>query len=286
MPRKQLGALSQLRAQRIGPGSARSLLLTLLGEFVLPAPQPAWTAQLLHGLAGVGVAEKAARQALARAATAGWTESESNGRRIAWRLSERGRRLIADGSSRLRSLANNGAAWDGNWLIMHISLPESRRVDRLRMYRALSWIGCGNPMAGVWINPHADRATEARLLIEALKLDRHTLALTARSLDFGIPQQEVVAKAWNLETVAGHYRRLVKRFGALRPRTDDEGLFAYIKLVNELQRLPSIDPGLPRDLLPPDWDRRRHADQLWALREEWRKPAHVRWDALSAELAG
>ena len=45
-----------------GPASARSLLLTILGEFVLPSDEPPWTATLLHVAGGLGLEEKAARR--------------------------------------------------------------------------------------------------------------------------------------------------------------------------------------------------------------------------------
>ena len=38
-----------------GPGSARSLLLTILGEFVLPSGEPPWTSTLLHVGWGLGL---------------------------------------------------------------------------------------------------------------------------------------------------------------------------------------------------------------------------------------
>ena len=57
-------------------GSARSLLLTVLGEYVLPRVEPAWTSTLLHVLGGLGVEEKSTRQSLARMAADGWIVAE------------------------------------------------------------------------------------------------------------------------------------------------------------------------------------------------------------------
>ncbi|CAN5771177.1 PaaX family transcriptional regulator C-terminal domain-containing protein [soil metagenome] len=283
---KQAVAPSEARTreiERAGPASARSVLLTLLGEFMLASVAPIFTAPLLYTLAGVGVAEKAARQAIARAAAAGWIESERAGRRVSWRLSDRGRQLIFTGSGRLKSLRTDERAWDGSWMVVHVTLPESRRTDRLRLYRALSWIGFGNPTQGVWISPHTDRANEARRAIDELGLADHTLAFTAKSLGFGIAERDFVAQAWDLPAVALHYAELVARFSAVRPRSDDEVLFAHVNLVNALQRLPSVDPGLPLALLPPDWNIRREAAKLWALRDAWRLKAHARWKELQAD---
>ena len=241
---------------------------------------------MVYTLAGLGVADKAARQAIARAGAAGWIESERDGRRTAWRISARGRQLITAGSQRIRSLYSNPDEWDGTWMLLHISLPTSRRGDRLRLYRALSWIGFGNPNPGIWICPHAHRADEARRVIAAMHLSEHTLAWTSRSLDFGLPLPQLVARAWDLARVAEYYHALVKRFSAIHPRTDDAVLFAHVELVNALQRLPSVDPGLPHALLPPKWDSDQQAKKLIALRHAWHDQAHARWRELSAELVG
>ena len=275
---------AEARQARVAPGSARSLLLTLLGEFLYPDDRPAWTAQLLHGLAGAGIEEKSGRQAIARAAAAGWIQSESAGRRVSWKLTAQGRGLIAEGSHRLRSLKSGGAEWGGEWLVLHISLPENRREDRLRTYRALNWLGFGNPTPGVWISPVAARAAEAKALVERFRLEKLALAFTARSLDFGLAPAELVSRAWDLEAIADHYADLADRFARLQPRTQDEVLFAHVRLVNALQRLPSIDPGLPSELLPAGWSRGRQLERLWALREKWRATAHERWESAFADL--
>src|SRR5579875_955099 len=82
------------RRRELGGRSARSLLMTILGEFVLPADSPAQTTALaLHG-----VAEKSARQALARTAAEGWLTPLREGRRVRWALTARGRTLLTEGA--------------------------------------------------------------------------------------------------------------------------------------------------------------------------------------------
>ena len=63
------------------PASARGLLFTVLGEFVLPTGGPAWTSAFIDVLGRLGVEEKATRQALMRTAADGWLASERVGRR-------------------------------------------------------------------------------------------------------------------------------------------------------------------------------------------------------------
>src|SRR5713226_6546103 len=101
---------------QVSPGSARSILLTILGEFVYPEGGPVWTSTLLHVLIGVGIEEKTARQAIARGAAAGWITSERSGREVCWHLTPAGRQLIGEGEERVESLSAGSIAWDGRWL--------------------------------------------------------------------------------------------------------------------------------------------------------------------------
>jgi len=266
-------------ATRVSPGSSRSLLLTLLGEFVIHQKAPVWTATLLHTLEGVGVAEKAARQAIARAASAGWIDSVRDGRRASWTVTARGRELIAAGSLRLKSLA--GEAWSGEWLILHLSLPETHRTVRVKAYRALSWLGFGNPAPALWVNPHVNRQAETKSLIEELGLSNIAFGFVGKSFELGVDDSELSKRAWDLGSVSAHYRDLVSNFQKIRPRTDDATLFAHVQLVNQLQRLPYIDPGLPDSLLPGGWQGRQDAAKLAAIRRRWHDAAHARWAALS-----
>ncbi len=268
-------------ARRMSSGSARSLLLTLLGEFVRPGERAVWTATLVHAMSGIGIAQKSARQAIARVGASGWLDAHRIGRETCWSLTERGRHVIDDGAQRVQSMGRN-APWDGRWLVVAISLPDSHRPERIKLYRALSWAGFGNPMPGIWVNPHTGREDETRRVIEQLDLTAFTCAFAGSSLNFGLTDRQLVDKSWDLESVAAHYDLLLDQFGKLRPRSAESVLLTHVKLVNAWQRMPFIDPGLPAALLPPRWRGREVAARLESLREQWSVAAHARW----SELAG
>src|SRR5688572_26338260 len=101
------------RRRELGATSARSLLLTVLGEFVLPRDQLVWTQVLIDVLGGLGVEPKSARQALARTAAEGLLVSGRAGRRVRWSLSEQGRRLLSDGAARIYGFGTAVPPWDG-----------------------------------------------------------------------------------------------------------------------------------------------------------------------------
>ena len=136
------------RRQELGAASARSLLLTVLGEFVLPCGRPVWTSALIELLGDLDVAEKAARQAIMRTADSGWIEASRIGRETRWSLTDAGTDLLREGTDRIYSFAADGAAWDGEWLVLTVGVPENNRPLRQQLRTQLGWAGLGSPTAG------------------------------------------------------------------------------------------------------------------------------------------
>src|SRR5829696_8991685 len=92
--------------------SAKALLLTILGEFVLPHGASVWTSTIVEGLGVLNVAERNARQAVARLSEQKILVSERHGKRTRWQLSEAGTRLLTAGTERIYGFGDDGAAWD------------------------------------------------------------------------------------------------------------------------------------------------------------------------------
>src|ERR1700744_6208987 len=100
----------QLRRRSVGAPAARSLLLTVLGEYVLPRPQGVWQETLVAALVSVGYRQQAARQALARSTRDGWLIAERRGRRARMTLGTATAELLRTGAERIYSF---GQAWRG-----------------------------------------------------------------------------------------------------------------------------------------------------------------------------
>jgi phenylacetic acid degradation operon negative regulatory protein len=96
-----------------GNRSARSLLLTILGLFVVPMTEPVWASTLTRALASVSIDSDNARQALARASKDGWIRSSRVGRRARWSLTDEGRSLLADGVAHMLAFADRADDWPG-----------------------------------------------------------------------------------------------------------------------------------------------------------------------------
>ncbi|BBL79283.1 PaaX family transcriptional regulator [Rubrobacter xylanophilus] len=257
------------------------MLLTILGEFVYPEGKPVWTSTLIHVLKGVGIEEKAARQAISRGAEAGWISSERRGREVRWHLTPTGTQLIEEGAERVMSLGANSHPWDGSWLILVVTIPNGRRTARRRLYRSLEWVGFGNPTPGLWVSAHPERQGEVGRIIDDLKLSDSTFSFVGSSTGIGLSDHELVDRAWNLDSIAEYYEELLKNYEGLRLEDEDSILFAQVRLVNDWQRLPFIDPQLPDSLLPPDWIGRRAAAFFQERRAAWHEAAHDRWHELN-----
>jgi phenylacetic acid degradation operon negative regulatory protein len=267
------------RRREVAATSARSLLLTVLGEFVLPAGEPVWTQTLLDALAQVGVEEKSARQALARTAADDVVVSERSGRRVRWSLTAAGRRLLSEGAARIYGHGTRREAWDGRWLVLVVSVPEAQRALRHQLRTQLAWAGLGSPAPGVWVCPDAARVGEAQRALVDVGLDESALVVVGGTHG-GLSDAELVAQAWDLREVEARYAEFVEQFADLAPEADGGVLAAQVRLVDAWRRFPFLDPQLPAELLPDDWVGARAAEVFHARHEAWTPGAQAAFAAL------
>ena len=267
------------RRRELGDTSARSLLMTVLGEFVLPRDRPVWTSILVEVLGMFGVEEKSARQALARTAAEGWLTAERKGRRVRWALTPPGRRLLTEGAERIYSFGQRQREWDGRWLVLIASVPEARRELRHRLRTRLSWAGFGSPSPGVWISPDTASEREAQLILADLGLADGAMSFVARYGTIG-RQESIVQQAWDLDAIAARYEEFIDEFTGLHPAAGDATLVAQTRLVHEWRRFPFLDPQLPAELLPAKWSGTTAAQLFHRKHAEWDPSAQQRWDEL------
>ncbi|MBS2537474.1 PaaX family transcriptional regulator [Catenulispora sp. NF23] len=272
---------SLTRRQQTGARSARSLLLTVLGEYVRPGGVPVWTSTLLHVAAGLGLEEKTARQALNRMALDGWIGTERVGRRVRWALTPHGTVLLTEGAERIYSFGRDRESWDGRWLVLLVSVPETQRDLRHRLRNSLTWAGLGSPAPGVWVSPHTTREAEAKQIVEELGLQAEAISFCGPFAGVG-SERSMVEQAWHTGELAEAYEDFLLQFAGLSPQSPDEVLYAQIRLVDEWRRFPSLDPQLPPELLPPQWIGLRAASVFEDLHQRWNTAARARWSELAA----
>lgn len=265
------------RRHEAGAASARGMLLTLLGEFVLPGDGTAWTSAVLAVFGRLGVAEKATRQALMRTSNAGWLTAQKVGRRTRWQLTAAAKELLTEGAERIYSFGP-AQDWDGHWVLVQVRIPETDRRARRVVRTRLAWAGFGSLGPGLWISPHSERQQEAiRVLNEArVAGDAHVFVARRTGLS---DTKAMVAAAWDLPEIGAEYDRFVAEF---RAQTPGDVLIRQLGLVHAWRRFPSLDPALPRQLLPARWSGIRAA-QLFADRHElWLADSRREWERLNS----
>ncbi len=269
------------RRREIGGASARSLLMTILGEFVLPGGGPVWTQALVSALALFDVEDKSARQALARTAAEGWLASERVGRQVRWSLTPPGQRLLSQGAQRIYSFGRDDVEWDGRWLLLLVSVPEAQRDLRHRVRSQLNWTGFGSPAAGVWVSPHASQQAEGQRILSEAGVISSAMSFVASYGQVG-SQDMLVARSWDLGGLEQRYEDFIDEFTGLDPAVGAAALRAQIRLVHEWRRFPFLDPRLPARLLPDNWSGAKAADLFHTRHADWHPAAQRHWERLSA----
>src|SRR3954447_27002954 len=232
------------RRQELGAASARSLLLTVLGEFVLPDGRPVWTASVIDLLADLDVAEKAARQAIMRTADSGWIEADRVGRETRWSLTAAGTRLLREGTDRIYGFAADERPWDRRWLVMTVGVPENNRALRQRLRTRLGWTGLGSVNATTWVTPRVDREPEACLVLDELGLLTGSWSFVATAGQLG-DERSLARTAWDLDAIERRYEDFLDLVGRPRPRTDRQALVAQVRPGAGGGRVPPLHPPLP-----------------------------------------
>ncbi|HEX6313189.1 MAG TPA: PaaX family transcriptional regulator C-terminal domain-containing protein [Acidimicrobiia bacterium] len=268
------------RRRALGSPSARSLLMTIFGNNVLPRGE-VWTGTVVGVLATLGIEEKTARQALARTAADGWLASTRIGRRVRWSFTAAGRELFTRGAERIFSFGAEAPSWDGSWLVLFTSVPETRRELRHRLRTRLAWAGFGSPAPGVWLSPDPNREVEAKEVLAELGLDDTASSFVAQYGTIGEPRQLVTA-AWDIAGLEASYEAFRAQFAGAQPRRDEATFVAHTRLVDHWRRFPFLDPGLPSGLLPPGWAGTRAAELFHTRHAAWRDRAQRFFDAVAA----
>jgi phenylacetic acid degradation operon negative regulatory protein len=268
------------RRHAVGAASARGLLFTILGEYVLPAGGRVWTSAVIETMGRVGVEEKATRQALMRTAADGWLIAERVGRRTRWQLTESGDRLLTDGTERIYGFGAHRSGWDGRWLLVLARTAESERAARHLLRSRLTWAGFGSPAPGVWISTHADRLPEVERVLAEAGIGGEAQVFQGSHASGEI--EAMVAQAWDLRAITRQYSDFIAAFADSKTR---DPLAGTIELVHAWRRFPWTDPDLPSELLPRQWSGVRAAALFRRRHAQWSPPARRAWQELSARSA-
>jgi phenylacetic acid degradation operon negative regulatory protein len=256
--------------------AAGSLIVSVLGDAVLPRGGRIWLGSLIGLMDGLGVNERLVRTAVFRLVKDEWLQTEVVGRRSNYLLTPVGRRRFDEASAHI--YAAHAPQWDYRWrLVSVVGELDVRTRDALR--RSMAWQGFGELSMGVFVHPSADLTA----CMESLQLDGlgavlpKLLPLTAGSAGLtGVgTDADMVQRAWNLNQLAQGYVEFlatylpvldeVKKRGSRKALDGALAFQARSLMVHDYRRLLLRDPELPDVLLPGGWPGQQARDLFSTL---------------------
>ena len=269
-PPRAGSALTRRGAGDDGTVRPQTLMLNLLGRYLLGRPVVVAAASVIEVFARAGVGEHAARSTLTRMVNRGMLARQRHGRAMYFGLTARAERILTDGEDRIwRTGAVNGD-WDGYWTLLGFSLPESWQRQRHELRSQLTWVGFGPLFNGLWVAPGRVEVTP---LVASLGLESRVKAFYAQVVP-GTDIAAMVQENWDLDAVASRYRGFLARWqGPGTPLRRGDPLAVQLLLASDWLQVIRADPRLPAEHLPADWPAAKAESLFVALDKTVERPA-------------
>jgi phenylacetic acid degradation operon negative regulatory protein len=260
------------RAENSGsPARPSTYILDVYGSF-MHRGLGRWIAisHLIVLMGDLGIDEQSVRSATSRMKRRGLLETARQDRLPGYQLSDEGVRIMEEGDRRIYGVQEPADLRDG-WALAIFSVPEVERRKRHLLRSRLGWLGFGNPVPGVWIAPRR-LFLDAERTIERLGLAGYVHLYEASYRGFDDVRQ-MVERAWDLDRLDEMYRAFVQATEPvvsrwLDPRIAGDERDAYVDYIvalHQWRKFPYLDPGLPTEVLPPQWSGREAASLFFDL---------------------
>ncbi|MGE7183481.1 phenylacetic acid degradation operon negative regulatory protein PaaX [Peribacillus simplex] len=240
--------------------NTQSMIFTIYGDYIRNYGSKIWIGSLIRLLKEFGHNEQGVRVAVSRMVKQGWIQSEKQGNKSYYFLTDRGVQRMDEAANRIYKMKPND--WDGKWRVLMYTIPEDKRQLRDDFRKELIWSGFGSFSSGCWISPN-DLEKQIHRLIEKYDINEY--------VDFFISEykgpkenQSLVEKSWHLEEIENKYEEFIEKYSKQfivhqsiisRGEMSDADCFVErTNLVHEYRKFLFIDPGLPKELLPSKWN--------------------------------
>lgn len=236
---------------------ARSALFDLFGDHLRTRGDQAPVSALVRMLAPLDVTAPAVRTAISRMVRQGWLVPVRLPGGRGYALTDRARHRLDEAAARI--YRTRDSTWSGTWDLVVVE-PVNDRAARDRVRAGLSFLGYAALTDSTWISPYRSPGLDDLLVTEGARASR----FEARD---GDPRQRA-ALAWDLAAIGAAYaswhREAARMVGDAaegsaasdRGGSEDNDERAFVVrsyLVHEWRKFLFTDPGLPAELLPPDW---------------------------------
>lgn len=250
------------------PGSTTSLLRTVVGLYLRQLGGSITSATLVRLAEDLGIPAARARTAITRLKKHGLLLG-SGGDLV---LNPAAITMLERGDRRIFAVRTMSAG--DEWMLVSVTIPETRRDLRHQLRRRLQYLGAGAVSAGLWILPgHLDAEVEE--LLDELGARAFATLFRTTAPRPPMPLAEAAAGWWDLDMLRSEHERFLASVDELDV---SHPFAAYTRLLDSWRVIPYTDPGLPADLLPADWPGARSIEAFQRLRAELADAAlaHVR----------
>ncbi len=248
------------------PGSATTLLRTIIGSYMREAGGWFSVAEIVRLMGAVGISPAHARTAVLRIKNKGLLVPEKVDGHSGYLLHPDAVPMLERGDRRIFTFRQQSDG--GAWCLVSFSLPETERAARHQLRKRLAWIGCGTVSTGLWICP-AFLADEVEQILEDLQLRHWATVFITETPQPGGPLVDAVRHWWDLDSIADMHQRFIREFSSWGPIDEPRSAFAhYVTMLDRWRLIPYLDPGLQPAVLPKAWPGFQSVDLFQRLRRE------------------
>ncbi|MFJ9342109.1 PaaX family transcriptional regulator C-terminal domain-containing protein [Streptomyces sp. NPDC101733] len=235
-----------------------SLINTVYGAFLRGSGGWISIADLITLMSELDVESQAVRSAISRLKKKGVLEPERRGA-TGYRLSPAVHPVFDAGDRRIFASLEPADLADG-WALAVFSVPESERAHRYQLRTRLTWLGFGNIASGVWLAP-GRLLEDARAMLVRLGLSEYVHLFAAADYAAFSSLPGAVSSWWDFPAIQAQYAAFTDAYAPVAARlarqedtSPAEAFRHYVPMLTAWRRLPYLDPGLPAELLPADWN--------------------------------
>jgi phenylacetic acid degradation operon negative regulatory protein len=246
------------------PGSATSLVRSVVGLYLRRLDGWIATADLITLLEDLGVPAAIGRTAIARVKQKQLLVAERNARGTGYRLNPEAVGMLGAGDRRI--FAPRRMTAGDPWCLLSFSIPEQHRALRHQLRRRLRWIGCGTVSPALWICP-GFLSNEVEEILDDLSLRDYATVFEATDARSAGPLRDAVATWWDLPAIAALHDEFIAEASVLLSTDPVDGADAfrrYVRGIDSWRPIPYLDPGLSVELLPTGWSG-EHSERLFAM---------------------
>ncbi|MDD5324252.1 MAG: phenylacetic acid degradation operon negative regulatory protein PaaX [Polaromonas sp.] len=241
------------------PPRAKSNVMTLFGDVIMPHGGWVWLGSLIQLLAPFGTSDRLVRTSVFRLVDEGWLSARREGRRSRYALNPAAAQRFERAYQRI--YIPSYREWKGKWTLLFATTSTITREQKIHLRKELLWEGFGMLAPSVFGHPSADAQTLKEILLR-VGVKGKVFVCDAFESGFATarPLCELIQQHWELEPVVTDYERFIKCFAALPKLLDasrsiepEQAFVIRALLIHEFRRVQLHDQQLPLELLPGNW---------------------------------